>query len=359
MEAYNKAKASIKQIEQNIQNKRLNLPLVLTYTRILFSVLVFIAIIFSKWQIGTLLFVFAILTDFLDGYLARKYGQATALGKYMDPLADKILINLTVSGLALVSGFPLWALSIFLLRDVLLIIFGIRILRSGREVISPSSISKINTFLQMAAIIAFYAKFEFTDLIISGAVLTTILSGLDYTLKYSKSRPRKHQSIVSFIQIPDVITLANAGCGLLSIFFAIDKNLLISAILILLCVVFDFLDGKIARKINRQGDFGKELDSLADIISFGVSPAVFGMSALTDPSFYTMGILFIFLCAGILRLARFNISSEPAVYYGMPITLNGVIVPLVYFLGGSEYFNLVFIILAVLMISTVKVKKVL
>ncbi|MCX8147397.1 MAG: CDP-alcohol phosphatidyltransferase family protein, partial [Candidatus Woesearchaeota archaeon] len=74
----------------------------------------------------------------------------------------------------------------------------------------------------------------------------------------------------------DFLTLLNASFGILSIFFSVEGNFLAAAILMLLAVAFDYLDGKLGRIIKRTHKFGKELDSLCDVVSFGIAPSVFG-----------------------------------------------------------------------------------
>lgn len=132
------------------------------------------------------------------------------------------------------------------------------------------------------------------------------------------------------IELKDLFTLANAACGLFLIIlpfssfsadiFPIDVGLA----LILLAVVFDFLDGKIARS-SRGGHnlFGRELDSLADAVSFGIAPLVY--IAWKNPGIFSVAFgigfaaLFFYLFCAIVRLAQYNIQSERSAYYGLPM----------------------------------------
>lgn len=169
-------------------------------------------------------------------------------------------------------------------------------------------------------------------------------------------------NIYKYITPPDCVTLLNVIAGVLAIFFIIQKHITIACYLILACVVFDFLDGKLARWFGWEHDFGAQLDSLADIISFGLAPAVLGF-ALLEQNWQTTTVLIFFVCCGILRLARFNIikqKSKKRTYEGLPITFNGIIFPLaVLFSLKSGLLLIAYVLMGVLMISSIKIKKVL
>ena len=126
----------------------------------------------------------------------------------------------------------------------------------------------------------------------------------------------KHFSMIRGFHLADVFTLANAACGVASIFSALfyvaegeRADFLAAAGLLPLALVFDVLDGRVARWRRRHSSLGRELDSLADIISFGVAPAVLafaaGMHGLWDRV-----ILIYFVVCGVSRLARFNVTAE-------------------------------------------------
>ena len=159
------------------------------------------------------------------------------------------------------------------------------------------------------------------------------------------------------IRLPDYFTLLNAVSGLLSILFSISEKYITALIFILVAVVMDFLDGKMARFVNRDNRFGKELDSLADIVSFGVAPAVFAF--MHTRTLFAVVSFAVFLLAGILRLARYNSVKPSAFFSGMPITLNGVIIPAAFFLEVPlSYYPFVFLALAVLMLVPVKIRRI-
>lgn len=142
-------------------------------------------------------------------------------------------------------------------------------------------------------------------------------------------------------QIPNFITTLNLSSGVLATIFAIDGHLIWAGIFICLASVFDFLDGLAARALKAYSDTGKELDSLSDVVSFGVAPGAilftlleFSLYGKNQPiheisgQWYEWIILFsAFLIPvfGAIRLAKFNaFASEEPFFRGLPIPSNGI-----------------------------------
>jgi len=112
-----------------------------------------------------------------------------------------------------------------------------------------------------------------------------------------------------------------------------------------------------AKRLNQQNAFGRELDSLADTISFGVAPAIFGFSLIQTPLAIVSFAIFLF--CGVLRLARYNIMNIKDSYAGMPITLNGIIIPLLFlFKLPVDFYPYVYILLGILMVSSIRFRKI-
>jgi len=127
-----------------------------------------------------------------------------------------------------------------------------------------------------------------------------------------------------------MFTLFNLSLGVLSIINILAENYFLAALLILLAALMDRFDGKLARKFDAESDLGKELDSLCDLISFGVAPAILiWASHLIDYGVIGMAIIILFPIAGAYRLARYNVTEFEGVYMGIPITVSGGIVALV------------------------------
>jgi len=129
------------------------------------------------------------------------------------------------------------------------------------------------------------------------------------------ARPR-HFSMLRDFHLADWFTLANAFCGTGAIFAAmrylqegVARDLLIGMALIPLAFVFDALDGRIARWRKVASTLGRELDSLADVISFGVAPAALGYACGLQGGWDWM-VLSFFVGCGVSRLARYNVTAE-------------------------------------------------
>jgi CDP-diacylglycerol--serine O-phosphatidyltransferase len=126
----------------------------------------------------------------------------------------------------------------------------------------------------------------------------------------------RHFSMIRGFQLADFFTLGNAGCGVAAVFFAMlyvegrsAVHFYSSAGMIAAAFVFDVLDGRIARWRHQHSPLGRELDSLADILSFGMAPAALGFASGLRGGWDSVGLIY-FVCCGVSRLARFNITAE-------------------------------------------------
>ncbi|MEX0567864.1 MAG: CDP-diacylglycerol--serine O-phosphatidyltransferase [Candidatus Njordarchaeota archaeon] len=124
-----------------------------------------------------------------------------------------------------------------------------------------------------------------------------------------------------FLTIPNVFTLSNLGFGFLAIYLAVSNELLYAFIAILIAVLCDGLDGFVARKMNAANEFGRELDSLCDEVSFGIAPAMMLICSIEDPALKIYALLagVIYSAFGALRLARFNIYGSKEFFEGLAI----------------------------------------
>ena len=172
-------------------------------------------------------------------------------------------------------------------------------------------------------------------------------------------------NIKSFISIADIVSIANASSGFLSIIMVTTGNFVLAAKFMLFAVIFDALDGWVARKLNRNDEFGfgKNVDSLSDIISFGAAPGMFlyTLSQPTGISYLGVVVALIIVICGILRLSRFNVitGSHDDKFVGLPIPTTALLLSSFYLSGFFDIrLTLVVMTLAsLLMISTVKYPK--
>lgn len=144
--------------------------------------------------------------------------------------------------------------------------------------------------------------------------------------------------------IPNIITLLSLIAGISSIKFSIQGNWKFAVLMIMLAAFFDFFDGWMARKLKKSSQFGAELDSLSDFISFGLAP-----SLLINLSFtHELGrigwviSLFYIICAA-LRLARFNIENmkeKSVTFFGIPSPAAAGIVMIPLYMGFMDFYIL-------------------
>lgn len=162
--------------------------------------------------------------------------------------------------------------------------------------------------------------------------------------------------------IPSIFTLANLFFGFMSLIFTMDGKFHFAAYTILFSVVLDGMDGKVARRLDASSSFGKELDSLADLVSFGVAPAILVYAQNMHPFFGNFGlaVAIAFALCGAVRLARFNVLNISTHFVGVPITVAGGLLALFNLLSHMLpplVYPVVTIILAILMVSRITVPK--
>jgi CDP-diacylglycerol--serine O-phosphatidyltransferase len=156
----------------------------------------------------------------------------------------------------------------------------------------------------------------------------------------SAGERQRHFSMLRDFQLADFLTLGNAACGVASVFCAMvylasqsPAAFYAAALLAPAALVFDVLDGRVARARQQHSALGRELDSLADVISFGVAPAALAFAAGLRGG-WDWVVLIYFVCCGVSRLARFNVTAETlsagsakvAYFEGTPIPTSVVLV---------------------------------
>jgi cardiolipin synthase len=168
----------------------LNLPNFLTLIRILTIPFFLIFLAYHRYGEALLVFIFGGITDFLDGLAARWMHQQTALGTYLDPVADKLLVLTSYVMLALIGGIPTWLAVVVISRDVLLIL-GYAIvyfLVEDKLEVKPSWIGKASTMLQLITLGAALGLLHDPQIVsqwvmealIAVTAIATVLSGVQY-----------------------------------------------------------------------------------------------------------------------------------------------------------------------------------
>lgn len=157
----------------------------------------------------------------------------------------------------------------------------------------------------------------------------------------------QHFSMMRTLQIADFLTLGNAACGAGAVFSALEfaakgewRYFVAAVALAPAALVFDVLDGRVARWRHEQSILGRELDSLADVISFGVAPATLALAVGMNGALDWVALVY-FVCCGVGRLARFNVTAEQlsqggasvAYFEGTPIPTSVVLTAVLAFAG--------------------------
>lgn len=176
-------------------------PTYLTILRILLAIIFLIFILITDFwaQISALIiFIVAAITDKIDGAWARKKNLVTDLGAFLDPLADKMLVNLAFLALVYLNIVPLWIFAVILIRDFA--VDGLRMIFAKKSItIAASSFGKLKTTFQMIALIVIILNLAINleplsvlgDILLYLALALTIISGADYLIKGLKNLSNK------------------------------------------------------------------------------------------------------------------------------------------------------------------------
>jgi CDP-diacylglycerol--glycerol-3-phosphate 3-phosphatidyltransferase len=177
-------------------NSLLTHPNTLTLFRIASAPIIVVLLMMpNRWTalLSVLVFSVAAVTDYFDGYLARRYGLVSNLGKVMDPVADKLMVSSALIMLSALGWMPAWIACIIIGRE--LAVTGLRnIIAQNKMDVSASSLGKYKTGFQIAAIIplmlhypVFGVDFQAIGmLLLWGALAFTLWSGMDYFLRFRK-----------------------------------------------------------------------------------------------------------------------------------------------------------------------------
>ena len=177
----------------------MNLANKISITRIILIPLFITSIVFSRMDISFFFFAVAIISDGVDGFVARTQNQKTKLGTILDPLADKFLlisafICLSVvknmpSGLSLPPYVPIIVIS----RDAIIVLGSVMIhVITGDVKVTPSIPGKITTFFQMMTITSVLLQFKYSYVVWNSAAVLTVISGIDYIIKGSRILSENH-----------------------------------------------------------------------------------------------------------------------------------------------------------------------
>ncbi len=157
-----------------------------------------------------------------------------------------------------------------------------------------------------------------------------------------------------YITLPNLLTSGSLTAGFLSMLLIFDADILAAAGLIALAAIFDVIDGPMARRKGTEGAFGTNLDSLADLVSFGAAPALaLYLGSLHNLSLIGLAACLGFFLCGAWRLARFSLCKNRLYFVGCPIPFAGLLVAILAALRPHPFLALpVIFALSALMVGT-------
>ena len=191
---------------EDTKNTIINLPNMITIFRIMLVPVLFLLLLFSPGKLQSffagLVFSVASISDCVDGYIARRMNLVTDFGKFIDPLADKLLVGVVLIMMIPLGRVPLWIVAVILGREVMVTLLRVISMRKGNKVIEASMTGKYKTGFQIAAIIPLLFHYEynlgpeFFDFSVNfhvvgmaflyAALILTIWTGVDYLYKFFK-----------------------------------------------------------------------------------------------------------------------------------------------------------------------------
>ena len=170
------------------------LPNILTILRIILTIPVVITLLNAEYFTTVILFFIAGITDGLDGFIAKRFNCTSRLGSILDPAADKLLLSCTFFTMFLTNILPLWLFAVIFIRDLIIVTgaIGYFIGSNDKEELKPSNISKINTVIQIFAVLYIVISQIYPDLqlflmeLFIITATTAVLSGADYIWMWMK-----------------------------------------------------------------------------------------------------------------------------------------------------------------------------
>ena len=181
------------------EDLKVNLANKISITRIILIPFFIASVVYSRMDIALIFFTLAIISDAVDGFIARTKNQKTQFGTIIDPIADKLLLMSAFICLSIVNNIPPhiklppYVPIIVISRDAIIVLGSVMIhIVTGEIRIAPSIIGKMTTFFQMMTIIGVLIQFRGSYIVWNFTVFLTVLSGIDYIMKGSKTLSENH-----------------------------------------------------------------------------------------------------------------------------------------------------------------------
>jgi len=275
---------------------KLNIPNKITIIRVslipLFAIILLADIPYKK-IFAAFIFTMLSISDFFDGYFARKKKQVTEFGKLIDPIADKLLISTALIFL-IGKGVELWMAAAIIAREAVVTAIRIYLLPS-RIVVPASNFGKAKTVVQSIAIVFVLLQLPFGWHSMLAAVLLTLISGIEYLARIRKMTGNK------IINLPNLITLMRFLLIIPFVHYFLNSKINASLLIFAVITLGDKLDGISARVMKQMTAFGSMLDSFTDWTFVSATLAVFVYAGYIPVSF---GILLVIpvISIGVIKL---------------------------------------------------------
>ncbi|MDP3765793.1 MAG: CDP-diacylglycerol--glycerol-3-phosphate 3-phosphatidyltransferase [Nanoarchaeota archaeon] len=238
---------------------KFNIPNKITIIRVglipLFAIILLVNIPYKN-ILAAFIFGMLSISDFLDGYFARKKKQITEFGKLIDPIADKLLISTALIFL-IGKGVELWMAVAIIAREVIITAIRIYLLPS-KIVVPASSFGKAKTVVQSIAIVFVLLRLPLSWYAMLLAVVLTVISGLEYMFRIKQMTGDK------IVNLPNLITLVRFLLIIPFVYYFINSKIQTSLLIFAIIALSDKLDGISARLMNQKTELGSGLDSFTD-----------------------------------------------------------------------------------------------
>ena len=238
---------------------KFNIPNKITLIRvILIPLFAFILLVRIPYKnlLAAFIFIMLSISDFLDGYFARKKKQVTEIGKLIDPLADKLLISTALIFL-IGKGVDLWMAVAIISREVILTAVRIYLV-PGKIIVPASNLGKSKTVVQSIAIVFVLLGLPFSWYVMLAAVILTLVSGLEYLVRIKLMTGNK------IVNLPNLLTLIRFLLIIPFVYYFVNSRLRISLLIFAIIALSDKLDGISARLMNQKTELGSAFDSFTD-----------------------------------------------------------------------------------------------
>ena len=269
------------------------------------------------WQLigllALLLVTIVIMFDIVDGALARETGQVSQHGKVLDPAVDKLI---TYSTLILFwSAINHTALAILFALDIASTFLRGTQVQGANEFGKKKALSQnLSKLFFGIAILTNVPRLNVVGNLLIWTAL--VLASISVAIRII---PDKAKHPICLL-IPQLLTLSNLICGLLAIWYASQGRLKTGVLLNFAAMGFDLIDGAVARRLGVTSKFGKDFDTIADLVSFGLAPAVLvaAMTGWTAASMIGGLIYFTAICIRLYDYSKTKDITPPGFFRGLP-----------------------------------------